>query len=253
MANGGLLTRRELRWLENGEHDADLSPVLLSNAAFGSAEELGKYIRDPEKFIANRRKIVFEQRDQVPFWVKLHGGKQLFENWENRKKSKSFELSSTSKEGKLAGYSGGGTQKIFAASAQNMLAIEDEEVAAIEEEDPYDEDIQEGAENMTQLRQSGTSGQDKYRVSVEFIQLTFGFFDHFHLPPKSMHGKPDVILPGTHADAQNISEGEDGYFIRAEHYSYKGKEVHRQEGQKAGTLMKSFRTSGLRASQGILG
>jgi len=31
MANGGLLTRRELRWLGNGEHDADLSPVLLSD------------------------------------------------------------------------------------------------------------------------------------------------------------------------------------------------------------------------------
>ena len=37
-------------------------------AAFGSVLELSKYLRDPQKFINARRELVFEQRDQVPFW-----------------------------------------------------------------------------------------------------------------------------------------------------------------------------------------
>ena len=41
---------------------------VLELAAFGSPEELSKHVRNPEKFIAARRSIVFEQRDQVPFW-----------------------------------------------------------------------------------------------------------------------------------------------------------------------------------------
>ena len=41
---------------------------VIELAAFGSKEELSKHVRDPEKFIAHRHDIVFEQRDQVPFW-----------------------------------------------------------------------------------------------------------------------------------------------------------------------------------------
>ena len=184
------------------------------------------------------------QNDQVPFWVKLHGGKQLFGNWENRKKRKSIELSESSKKAKLGGFSGGGSQRISGEEAQKVLGIAHEEIYAIEDEDPY-EDLEEGCDNMTQLRQGGCSGQDKYRISVEMVQQTFGFFGPFDEAPVSKHGKPDIILPGTHADLQNISPGEDGVFLQDEHFWYKGKEVHRKKGTKAGRLMWSLRSSGL--------
>ena len=43
-------------------------------AAFGTEEQLKPYVRDPKAFIANRHKLVFEQRDQVwNFWEEASG------------------------------------------------------------------------------------------------------------------------------------------------------------------------------------
>ena len=60
-----------------------------------------------------------------------------------------------------------------------LLGTYGEEVEEVEEEDAYGEDYQEGCDNMTQLRQSGTSGQDKFGISIEMVQFTFGVFDKF--------------------------------------------------------------------------
>ena len=43
-------------------------------AAFGTEEQLKPYVRDPKAFMANRHKLVFEQRDQVwNFWEEASG------------------------------------------------------------------------------------------------------------------------------------------------------------------------------------
>ena len=47
-------------------------------AAFGSVEELGHYVADPEHFIAHRKRCVVGTNDQVPVWIRLGSQKQLY-------------------------------------------------------------------------------------------------------------------------------------------------------------------------------
>ena len=179
--------------------------------------------------------------------MKLRAGKQLYAGWERKKRDKAGrEAIKNGKLRKLGEFSGGGSQQLGLEAAQAILGTAgDEELQEVEDEDPYEKALEEGCDNMTQLRQSGTSGQDKFRISVEMVQLTFGLLGKWGVEPQSKHGKADVIYPGTHADAQNISpqleDGSGGLFITSEHFSYKGKEVHREAGKGAGRLMSTVR------------
>ena len=52
--------------------------VVLWLAAFGSEEELEKFVGSPQKFIEDRTEVVVGFSDQIPVWVKIGRKKEVF-------------------------------------------------------------------------------------------------------------------------------------------------------------------------------
>ena len=52
--------------------------VVLWLAAFGSEEELEKFVGSPQKFIEDRTEVVLGFSDQIPVWVKIGRKKEVF-------------------------------------------------------------------------------------------------------------------------------------------------------------------------------
>ena len=50
--------------------------------SFGSEEELSKHIVKANEFMGNRHMTVIFMADQVPFWVKIGGMRNLYKKWE---------------------------------------------------------------------------------------------------------------------------------------------------------------------------
>ena len=52
--------------------------VVLWLAAFGTEEELEKFVGSPQKFIEDRRGVIIGFSDQIPVWVKIGRKKEVF-------------------------------------------------------------------------------------------------------------------------------------------------------------------------------
>ena len=105
----------ECKRLLESWHAWDLA---LHTISFGSEERLGELVCEPAKFKDNIRQTVIVMSDQMPFWVKLTPGKQLYLASEVQAKKK---LTGLEKEQALGQRGGGGTQ----ASRSNLGMIED--------------------------------------------------------------------------------------------------------------------------------
>ena len=73
-------------------------------ACFASEEELGKHVMRPEVFRELIKQLVIVMSDQLPFWVKLQPGKQVYHKSElqdvhKKQKLTAAELAQTSKGG----------------------------------------------------------------------------------------------------------------------------------------------------------
>ena len=120
-------------------------------ACFRSVEELGALVRKPQLFRDEVRQLVIFMSDQIPMWLKLKPGKQVYAH---------FELRDGKHEVSLGSLGGGGAQ-----SAATFLREDDED------------EIEGGSEGMTQLRGEATKDQDKFRITVEREQTCCGFCD----------------------------------------------------------------------------
>jgi hypothetical protein len=92
---------------------------------------------------------------------------------------------------------------------------------------------------MFQLRGSQESGADKFRITVELVQVVLHYFDS-EKDPVGVQGRTFVIFPGVHARLSNISEA--GTFIEDEEFEYQGVHIQRKAGASARGLMRSFVT-----------
>ena len=71
--------QEELRRLQQTWHLVDERIWLC---AFGSVNELGKHVTQPEKFVEMRKSIDIIQSDQAPVYAMLRPDKQMYADWE---------------------------------------------------------------------------------------------------------------------------------------------------------------------------
>ena len=81
-------------------------------ACFAPLDKLAEYVMQPQKFREQIQHIVIVMSDQIPFFIKIRPGKQLYAPWEvSTKKSER-----NSSETLLGSDTGGGNQKVEALS-----------------------------------------------------------------------------------------------------------------------------------------
>ena len=123
----------------------------LNLACFRPLEELGALVRRPDLFREKVRELVIFMCDQIPMWLKIKPGAQVYAE---------FEIRNGKYERNLGSLSGGGSQ-----AASTMLRDDDED------------EIQSGMDGMTQLRGEASKDQDKFRITVEREQKCLGSSD----------------------------------------------------------------------------
>ena len=90
---------------------------------------------------------------------------------------------------------------------------------------------------LGQMRGSGISEADRYRITVELCQNIFNWLDE-EKDPIGQVGTSKVVLIGAHARLSNIDD--QGFFIEDELFVYQGKETHRKAQTSAKGLMKKM-------------
>ena len=180
--------------------------------AFGSAEQLGKHVLNPEQFIENRKSIDILQSDQSAVYAMLRPDKQLYAEWEMSTSSKDkSKLSEREKQGGLGG--GHGKEQV---NNQDQLATE------------------QGPNNVSeQKRGTEHHGQDKMRVTVELVHVIKHWFDP-KKEPISCQGKHLVVLCGKHAHADNIDDQH--RFVESRRFWVAGKPVLHKAGEKTNLM-----------------
>ena len=161
------------------------------------------------------RDLVIFMNDQIPMWLKLKPGKQVYAEFETRQGKYERNL------GKL---SGGGTQK-----AEIMLREDDEdEVLGLNE-------------GMTQLRGEAAKDQDKFRITVEREQRCYGFCDD-STEPKFIPGTTSVTFTGAHFRMSNVKWPEE-VWLNTETFYVNGVPVVHEAGRLVPeNLAKSLRS-----------
>ena len=149
----------------------------LNVACFRPLEELSHLVSEPEMFRENVRDLVVFMNDQIPMYLKLKPGKQVYAEWETRKGKY---------ERNLGSLGGGGSQKV------ETLFKEDDE-----------DEIMGLNEGMTQKRGEATEDQDKFRVTVEREQRCYGFCDD-RCEPVFRPGTTSGTLTGSHFRMSNV-------------------------------------------------
>ena len=157
-------------------------------ACHATEEELGEHVSNPDLFRKNIKRLVLSHSDQMPFWVKLQPGKQLYlrDEVEHRK-------------------------KLDAAEAQSKIG-ESQKVQGVLDTD-----------GMTQLRGECHGNQDKFRITVDLEQIVLGFCDEPEVSPRADFGLTSVIFTGKHFREHNVDENR--CYIEDEKYFRDGIEV----------------------------
>ena len=169
------LEQEKLRLLESWQY-WDFSIWL---ACFAPLEQLGQHVVNSQQYRDNVRATVIAMSDQMPFWIKLRPGKQLYLPGE-------FAPSKQQKKVIEASEKGGGNQKQESFITENKPGVIDRE-------------------GMTQTRGSSHCEQDKFRITMDVEQVCYGFFDEDQ-DPKADWGITSVIFLGAHFRLSNVSK-----------------------------------------------
>ena len=169
------LTQEKDRLLESWQ----FWDVVLWLACFAPIELLEQHVINAQEFRDHVKQTVLLMSDQLPFWIKLVPGKQVFAPGEFSVSKR--KLSETERAQALGSHGGGGTQ-----SASSMLREVD-------------------LDGCTQTRGSSHSEQDKFRITADVEQVCYGFFDDQETPVCDW-GITSVIFPGAHFRASNVSK-----------------------------------------------
>ena len=166
----------------------------LRLACFDPVENLSDMVADPKAFRDNVEDLVIFMSDQVPMWLKISPGKQLYA---------AAEVPDIIRRG---------AQESSVQAPRHQL-INDED-----DDDP---------EGLTQLRGENSADQDKYRITVDLEQRVYGWCSDTS-DPSFQWGTTSVVFTGAHCRLSNISE--DGRWIQTERFHLDGKEVVRLAG-----------------------
>ena len=204
-----MTTEQEAQKIYDTWHHHD---AIQQIAAFGTPEELSVFIVKVDEWIQHRKTIAKVFSDQMPYYVKLKPGKQLYAEGEY-KTSANKPLTAAEKEQAMGVRSGGGSQK-----ASTLLKADEEEKA------PSGID----AEGQTQTRGESHQDQDKFRITVDLEQVLFNWYDP-EKDPVADFGLTSVIITGTHFREHNVDEN--NCWIEDEHFFVKGEPISRTAGR----------------------
>ena len=177
----------------------------LKLCCFDEIDELGAHIMYPEKFRENLAAVVIVMSDQMPYYIKLRSGKQMYmasEIARSKKRLKSAEKELTEK-------SGGGSQ-----AASTFARADDDE----------------GNDGRNVAVGESHQNQDKFRITLDVEQAFLGWFGTE--TPQAQWGITSVIFPGAHFRASNITAGPQGqrFYTNDEKFYKDGQEVVRFAG-----------------------
>ena len=162
-----------------------------------------EYVCSCEAFRANVRDLAIFMSDQIPMWLKLKPGKQVYAEFETR---------TGNYERNLGSLSGGGSQRT------EVLIREDDE-----------DEVLGLNEGMTQLRGEAAKDQDKFRIIVEREQRCYGFCDD-STEPKFVPGTTSVTFSGAHFRMSNVKSPEE-VWLNTETFYVNGVKVVHEAGQ----------------------
>ena len=183
-------------------------------ACFAPLEELGNHVTNPKLYRDNVRKTVLSHSDQMPFFVKLKPGKQMYLPEEVKDMRKPL-----SKDEVELKYSNAGSQK-----KEGLLR------------DFADE-------GMSQLRGESHGNQDKFRITVDLEQVIYNYFEDADVVPVADFGITSVILTGKHYNDSNVDNQR--CYIADEKFCRDGIEVNHIAGTRVeaglGNQIQDFR------------
>ena len=174
--------------------------------AFGTEEELRKYVSDPKFVKDNRENLVLIFSDQVPWWVKVKSQRQLYTAAE-----------STTQARKDA-------QEKFANAHKSNQETQKAEGLTFEEANEAP-----GDEGMTQKRGAAHQTNDKYRITLVLTQVVWNYFSPSK-DPVGQFGLSTLILIGQYAQLSNIDD--EHCFIEDKLFVVAGNEICHQKGTK---------------------
>ena len=182
-------------------------------AAFADTEELAEHVIDPVEFRKNIKATVICMSDQMPFYIKLQPGKQLYTKDELAAGKRKKPLTELEREQALGSKGGGGSTKV-----DKLISFD------VAEDDN---------EGMTQTRGESHGNQDKFRITLDLEQCLGGWFDE-DVEPKGWTGITSMILIGAHFNEDNVSiptsAGEKPVYLEDELYEVNGKEISHKKG-----------------------
>ena len=132
--------------------------VVLWLAAFGSEEELEKFVGSPQKFIEDRTEVVVGFSDQIPVWVKIGRKKEVFCEREVKPRLDSKAFMKLQKE-RLK-------QQVLKEAEEAEEAQDEEEQKQLEDSKP-DEEEDEKVEDSRPDEENEKKVEDKKEIEVE--------------------------------------------------------------------------------------
>ena len=184
-------------------------------AAFGEEHELSKYVANPAAWIADRSQCVIGFSDQIPVWVKLGRGKQVYcsRELQQRKTSADFKKLQVENVKKLAKEE----LKVLADKQELKKKEEQEEELKavadkqeVKKEEKQQEEVEAaflGTEDSTLTRTVGHAEQEKYRCTYERRAVIMKYFDPEAADPVALNWKPAIIVKGAvHCRLCNITD-----------------------------------------------
>ena len=160
-------------------------------AAFGEEEDLQRLVAQPGDFMENRESTIIGFSDQIPVWVKICRGKQVYCGNEVKKRKTSadfMQLQQENKRRKLEDEDKKATEKTPAEGAEETEEVEEKtnEPAEVEDEDKKETEKTpaEGAEEKEEVeektnepaeeaaeKEQAEEDEEKFEVSIQDIQV----------------------------------------------------------------------------------
>ncbi len=212
----------------------------LHLAAFGTADELTPFVAKPENFVRQRHGLVLTFSDQIPFWVKIGSGNQIYARNEkiSHREIKKRRLQAV-------------PQRQIAADC-DVHALTDVQQEALSDIQPEAlTDVQQEVSALAQAESVNTKGNsykvqqgdhqdDRFRITYEPLIVVEKYFSENvqDIPVSSLRWASIVIPGSTWGKLSNISD--DHKFIKDEFFIVAGKPVERKAGQSAGKLFHTY-------------
>ena len=226
----------------------------LEVAAFGDQEQLAKFVENPVQFEQHRADCIIGWSDQIPCWLKMTRGKQVYAASERSKKTRlktadfqkmqDEKLKSLDEAGKLL-QKAKDIQDAEEETEALQLQGKEEEEEVQKETGPEEQELQEAVAKTLQeetalgdttLRRGvGSAEDEKWRCTVEHRLVLKNYFKQ-GADPEAYNWRPALIVKtASHCRLSNITA--EGTWREDEQFEAAGKVVMRVAGRSAGRVL----------------